>query len=66
MCNATVIATLGSERFTLEKATEADGCSYRGRLERAGTFEVQAERDGATATSTRVDVAEDECHVISG
>lgn len=64
ICDAVVTATDGDHEETLE-ALLGDECVYIGAGERAGTYRVQAVKDGfAAAAAEGVVVAEDECHVI--
>jgi hypothetical protein len=59
VCDAEVTATDGSEVFALE----ANGCSYAGPWERAGTYVVKVSHDGQTAESESIRVTSGECHV---
>jgi hypothetical protein len=62
VCDAAVTALQGDVRFDLRQTGD---CRYAGAEERAGVFEVRANRAGyGPATVTGVRVGRDECHVI--
>ena len=65
VCDASVVALQGGDRYELDRTGDPQGCGYAGPYERAGVFEVRATRPGyqaARVENVRVDA--DECHVI--
>jgi hypothetical protein len=66
VCDATVIAIQGGERFELMRFPPApDACAYSGPWERPGTFELRVDRAGyESAAVSGIRVGADECHVI--
>lgn len=65
ICDAIVTASDGDFEETLEPQGPASDCVYVGAGERAGTYRVEAAKDGyATVAEDGVVVAADECHVI--
>ena len=64
ICDATVSATDEEYQETLEPQAGTP-CTYVGAGERAGTYRVEASKDGfGTAIADSVVVGADECHVI--
>ena len=60
-----VTASEGTFEERLQVQGEGAGCVYVGAGERAGTYRIEAVKDGyATAAEENVVVGEDECHVI--
>jgi hypothetical protein len=65
VCDASVVALQGGNRYELDRTGDPQGCGYAGPYERAGVFEVRATRPGYQAASVgNVRVNADECHVI--
>jgi hypothetical protein len=65
ICDAKVVAIDGAFSEELRLFGSPTECTYSGPTERAGLYEVRATRAGyEPATTTRVRVARDECHVI--
>jgi len=65
VCDASVVALQGGDRYELDRTGDPQGCGYAGPYERSGIFEVRATRPGYQAASVgNVHVDADECHVI--
>ena len=66
ICDANVVARDGQFSQTLQRlpGAESTSCSYAGPYERPGSYTVEASRNGLTATSEKVTVSRDACHVI--
>ena len=67
VCDASVVAILanGERHELMAFPPDPQSCAYAGPWERAGLFEVRAQRAGYGAASrTGVLVTADECHVI--
>lgn len=60
VCDATVIAESGGDRFPLEPVSD---CAYAGPWERPGTYVVTATSGNEFAESAAIDVAIGACHV---
>jgi len=62
VCDATVVAFLGDENFSLRRTGD---CRYAGPEERHGDFEVRVVRAGYVGGAVSgIPVSRDECHVI--
>ena len=65
ICDAVVTASEGTFEEVLQVQGDGADCVYVGAGERAGTYRIEAVKDGyTTLAEDNVVVGEDECHVI--